>query len=167
MKTLQSYILERGSKKSSLLGIGQNSKVEDIGEGKVKKIYNSNHIKSCDLPFIKYCYNHKSGVFPKVYEYGDNWVILEKLKLNTPKIKKWFKYLDDIKFDGKTIYEWSLERQIDINIFDKFGKEVYDWCKQCQKEMKEMKSPYINWPGDLTPENVGERDNGEIVFFDI
>ena len=167
MKSLLSYITERGSHSRSPFGIGQNSTVEDIGGGKVKKTYNLDHIKYCDLPFVKYCFKHKSKVFPIVYEYGDNWVILEKLKLNTPEIKKWFKYLDDIKYEGKSIYEWTKEKNVDEKIFDEYGLKVYHWCKQCQKEMKEMNSPYISWPGDLVINNVGQRKNGDIVFFDI
>ena len=149
------------------MGAGSNGVVWEVTDDKVIKLFYGDHIKQQDKIFLDYCYKHPSKVFPKIYKIGSNWVVMEKLKTFTPKLRKWFKYIDDIKFEGKTIYEWSKEQNVDTDIFDKFGKEVYDWCKQCQKEMKDMKSPYISWPGDLFIKNVGERKNGEIVFFDV
>lgn len=148
------------------VGAGSNGVAWTIGGDKVIKLYYSDHIKQEDKIFIDYCYKNKSKVFPKIYKIGKNWVILEKLKTFTPKLKKWFEYLDDKKFNGKTIYDWSMEKNVDRSIFDDFGREVYDWCKQCQVEFKKINSKYIAWPGDLFLKNCGERDNGDIIFFD-
>lgn len=149
------------------LGAGSNGVVWEIDKDKVIKLFYGDHIKQQDKIFIDYCYKHPSKVFPRIYKIGDNWVVMEKLKTFTPKLKKWFEYIDDKKFGGKTIYQWVNEKGVDINIFDDFGKDVYNWCIECKEEMKNIKSSYVSWPGDLFIKNCGERDNGEIVFFDV
>ena len=149
------------------LGAGSNGVVWAINDKQIIKFFYGDHIKDCDKPFIEWCSTHESKVFPKVYKYGENWCIMEKLACGTPKIKKWFEYLEDKKFEGKTIYDWVSEKNCDESIFDSFGKEVYRWCKTIQSEMKSMNSRSISWPGDLFQKNCGERPNGDIVFFDI
>jgi len=149
------------------MGAGSNGVVWEIDKDKVIKLFYGDHIKQQDKIFIDYCYKHPSKVFPKIYKIGDNWVVMEKLKTFTPKLKKWFEYIDDKKFDGKTIFHWVDEKNVDVNIFDDFGRDVYSWCIECKNEIKNIKSPYVAWPGDLFIKNCGERDNGEIVFFDV
>lgn len=149
------------------VGAGSYGVAWTIGRDKVIKLYYSDHIKHQDKIFIDYCYKNKSKVFPKIYKIGKNWIILEKLKTFTPKLKQWFEYLEEKKFNGKTIYNWSMEKNVDKSIFDDFGRDVYDWCKQCQAEFNNINSRYVTWPGDLFLKNCGERDNGDIIFFDV
>ena len=149
------------------LGAGSNGVVWEVSKDKVIKLFYNDHIKQQDKIFLEYCLNHQTKVFPEIYKIGDNWVMMEKLKTFTPKLKKWFEYIDDKKFEGKTIYDWTIEKNVDESIFDDFGKDVYKWCKMCQEEFKHINSPYVTWPGDLFLKNCGERNNGDIVFFDI
>ena len=79
--------------------------------------------------------------------------------------------LDD-KSKGKSLLARIIDKKYDFNAvdtssFSDIEKEVFTWCKQVSAEMKDMNSTYISFPGDLVLNNIGERDNGEIIFFDI
>ena len=151
-----------------VLGAGSNGIVLDMGD-KVIKIFYSKTIKFCDLPFLEWCSKHKSKVFPRVYKLGKNWAVMEKLKTFTPRLVKFYDMIDNVYVDGISLYEWIKQDddKIDKSKFSKDEWEVIEWGKRCKKEMEDMKSKYITWPGDLSLKNIGERNNGEIVFFDI
>lgn len=150
-----------------IIGSGSNGVVLDAGD-KVVKLYYSNHIKNCDKPFYEWCSKHKSKVFPKVYRIGKNWVVMEKLEIGTPKLRKFYHMIDHSYVDGISLYDWiSSDKPIDRSNFTKEELEVVEWGKLCKEEMNNIKSPYIKWPGDLSLNNIGERNNGDIIFFDI
>lgn len=149
-----------------VLGAGSNGIVLDMGD-RVIKIYYSKSIKKIDKPFYDWCKTHNSKVFPKVYKMGRNWITMEKLNVNTKRVKDFYNMIDNSIIDGKSIYNWVKESNIDRSKFSKKELEVLDWCITCKNEMCEIKSASIEWPGDLRLSNIGERKNGEIVFFDI
>lgn len=80
--------------------------------------------------------------------------------------------LDKSTVNGKTLFSLLIDKKykfdkINIEEFTDIQKEVFDWCHQVAQEMKDINSSYISFPGDLVLNNIGERANGEIVFFDI
>lgn len=155
-----------------ILGAGSNGVVLKMGNDKVIKLFYGDHIKTCDEPFLRYCLTHKSSVFPKVYKIGKNWCIMELLKPYTDKCKLYMKVLDHSNIEGKTLFLHMVDSnynfdKIDISKFNDIQKEVFFWCKQIAEEMKNINSKYIYFPGDLVLNNIGERDNGEIIFFDV
>lgn len=156
----------------NVLGTGNNGVALKIGHNKVLKLFYGDHIKSCDEPFIKYCSRVNSSVFPKVYKIGKNWYTMELLKTHTSKCKLYMDTLDKSNINGKSLFDILTDNQYDfdkINTikFTDIQKEVFNWCCQIAREMKEINSSYISFPGDLVLNNIGERDNGEIIFFDI
>jgi hypothetical protein len=147
-----------------VIGAGSNGIVLTVGDDKVLKVFYGDHIKSIDEPFIKYCHKRKSSVFPYVYKIGKNWCIMEKLKIGTPKCRRYMNTIDNCK-TMKFISDVQAEKE-PIGL-SKDELEVYNWCLAVKREMDAIKSKAIGYPGDLTINNIGERDNGEIIFFDV
>lgn len=153
-------------------GAGSNGVALQISDDKIVKIFYGESIKKCDEPFIKYCYKHDSTVFPKVYKIGKKWCIMELLDVYTDKCKLYMDTLDKSKVDGKSLFNYMMDNkykfdEIDTSKFTDIQKEVFEWCKIVDMEMKNINSSYISFPGDLVLKNIGERKNGEIIFFDI
>lgn len=153
-------------------GAGSNGVALQISDDKIVKIFYGESIKKCDEPFIKYCYKRDSTVFPKVYKIGKKWCIMELLDVYTDKCKLYMDTLDESKIDGKSLFNYMMDNkykfdEIDTSKFTDTQKEVFEWCKMVDMEMKNINSSYISFPGDLVLKNIGERKNGEIIFFDI
>ena len=152
-----------------VLGAGSNAIVLDVNDKKVIKLFYKNRIKSIDEPFIKYCLRRRSKVFPYVYNIGRNWYVTEKLKLNTPKCKKYMDIIDNHTFDGVDPISGIAKGQTVKNLLNLTNdeREVYEWCRQVKQEMDNINCDFISYPGDLVLNNIGERPNGDIVFFDV
>ena len=156
----------------NVLGAGSNGVVLKIGDDKVLKLFYGDHIKKCDEPFIKWCHVNKSNVFPTVYKIGKNWCIMELLSTHTGKCQLYINTLDKSNINGKTLFRILSDNKyqfdkIDTSMFTDIQLEVFDWCKQVANGMKDMNSSYISFPGDLCINNIGERKDGKIIFFDI
>lgn len=156
----------------TVLGAGSSGIALKIGKDKVMKLFYGDQIKQCDEPFFKYCYQHNSKVFPKVYKLGKNWCIMELLNTPTEKCKLYIDTLKKSKIGDKTLFSILIDKKYDFDKiktskFTDIQKEVFEWCRQVAQEMKDINSNYISFPGDLNLTNIGERKNGEIVFFDI
>lgn len=151
-----------------VIGAGSNGIVLTFND-RVIKIFYEDKIKSIDEPFIKYCYNRDSKVFPKVYKIGKNWCVMERLKTHTDKCILYMDIIDNCKIDGFDFIS-SIAKGKHIKSPSKLSEEqleVYEWCISVKKEMENINSKYISYPGDLVLNNIGERDNGDIVFFDV
>lgn len=157
---------------SNVLGAGSNGVVIKMGTDRVLKLFYGEKIKQCDEPFIKWCYKNNSDVFPKVYKIGKNWCVMELLSTHTGKCKLYMNVLDKSNINGKSLYRILSDHKyqfdkIDTTNFTDIQLEVFNWCKQIDAEMKMMDSRYIQFPGDLVINNIGERKDGKIIFFDI
>lgn len=153
-----------------VLGAGSNGIVLDIpNNNKIIKIFYEDHININDEPFIKWCYKHNSNVFPKVYKIGKNWCIMEKLAMHTQKCKKYIDIIDNETFGGiRPITDIGNGKTVkNIQNLSKEQLEVYNWLLQVKKEMSDINSKLITYPGDLNINNIGERKNGDIIFFDV
>lgn len=152
-----------------VLGAGSNGIVLDMDGDKVIKIFYGDTIKLIDKPFIEYCYKHNSKVFPKVYKIGKNWCIMEKLNVRTTKCHMYMDIMDNVYINNRSVIMYVCDNN-KLPLFNKLSKnekEVANWCFAVKKEMENINSKYIKYPGDLVLNNIGERDNGEIVFFDV
>ena len=151
-----------------VLGAGSAGIVMDCGDNVIKVFY-GDEIKSQDKIFLEYCKKHKSKVFPQVRKIGKNWCIMEKLKVRTPKCVEYINIIEKFKPNGFSFITDIAHGKIlkDTSELTDIQLEVYNWCLTVKKEMEDMKSTKIGYPGDMVLRNFGERDNGEIVFFDI
>lgn len=157
---------------NNVLGAGSNGVVLKIGVDKVLKLFYGDDIKKCDEPFIKWCYSNESNVFPKVYKIGKNWCTMELLSMHTGKCQLYINTLDKSNINGKSLFRILADNKyqfdkIDTSTFTDIQLEVFNWCKQVSKEMEDMNSRYIKFPGDLVINNIGERKDGKIIFFDV
>lgn len=157
------------SRINRVLGAGSNGVVLDMGD-MVLKIYYSKTIKKPDNVFYSWCKDHKSKTFPKVYKLGSNWILMEKLKIKTKDTRDLLDTIDDPNpINGKTLWDWiKLDKEdVDTSIFNKEQLKAFDWAQSCKKDMQNMNHRGIAWPGDLSINNIGQRNTGEIIFFDI
>lgn len=160
-----------------ILGAGSYGAAVEMTNGKVCKIFHKNTpMEPQDRKFYQYCLNNKSNVFPVVYKLGENYVVMEKLKMDTPKCKKWNKYIgmNGIKIPGVNMDMEELAKQCIAG--DKKAqaaakalpadiKEILDWCVDALTRLKKA----VGWDSfsDLRLANIGERSDGSIIWFDI
>lgn len=155
------------------IGKGLHSIVFSLGFNKVLKIfldepdYYTNRIINESKAEKHYM------ILPKIYKdfcfCGLRCCVIEKLKLKTIKcntiINILFKHKKD--FDGKSIL--SIVKNNDC---EKYAHLMNDAEKFAMKWAVTVRDTFIClgikelFPGDLTINNIGERNNGDIVYFD-
>ena len=158
-----------------MLGAGSNGIIIDCGDRIIKWFHKNTPLKGEDKKFYEWCLNHpRSKVFPVIYKIGENFVVMEKLKIGTPRCKFYDEYLG---FDGKKIDINGDKHPLDYWIYKNDPKvekilkkdfkvwEVYNWGKKALKYLEEATG--FDKFSDLRLANIGERKNGEIVWFDI
>lgn len=160
-----------------ILGAGSFGVAIEMTNGMVCKIYHRNTpMERSDRKFYEYCRMTKSNVFPKVYKLSDNYVVMEKLKMNTPKCKKWDEHLGfnakPLPGTGLTLGEVASEyvngtkraKMLAAALPDDI-KEIFDWAVDALTHLKKA----VGWDtfGDMKLANIGERSDGSIIWFDI
>lgn len=162
-----------------ILGSGSYGSVFTIGNDKIIKWFNLPPEKN-DIIFYKYCLNNKSKYFPKIYKYNDKYCIMEKLKDNTQKCKLYSKTINKyFKINGKNTSIWDIVNQImkgekitkkDQIEIDKYiknlssdDKVIYEWFYNAMQEARDNGFIAV----DMKSSNIGERSDGDIVWFDI
>ena len=171
-----------------MLGAGSYGIVIDCGDRVIKWFHKNTPMTDADDRFYEYCMEHpESKVFPIVYKMGPNYVVLEKLKTDTPKCQKYNEWLGwspkrvvpitlpkiDSKNGGTTMEKciWNYKKY--KNQIDKVVKqlphdiqEIFQWGLEAYKHLQQVEPGVSNFV-DLRLANIGERKNGEIVWFDI
>lgn len=140
-----------------IVGGGSEGILLELDDKKLLKIFYQLDIPKFSKLMIPL--NKESKYFPKIYKLGSNWFVIEKLQVHTQKCKNYINIIDE--------YGWIISNNLkdqDISNLNKLEKEVYEWCVECSKIMISNK---IGWPSDLCINNIGERSNGDIVFFDV
>jgi len=147
------------------LGNGAYGIVFDYPGNKIEKI---DFIKFTpnEYTFYNYLLKHPIQVFPKIYDLEKDQVIMEKLKTETPKCEEYGEYIKkyvvkinlpngfkDRKPDWDKIYN-------ELGKNHPFAKFLEDIEEGLQKILGKKSL------GDIHKENIGERDNGDIVYFD-
>jgi len=152
---------------NKLIGSGAAGSAFEVNNKIIKVFYRGNIIPLFQR-FYKYCLNRNSQYFPKVYRLGKNYVIMEKLKTNTPKIKKMFQILDASIPELDMTFYWAYkEDKLEQIQLTKEQQWVKDWLDGMSAELWSNHLLDEGDLGDLKPENLGEREDGTIVFFDI
>ncbi len=143
-----------------IIGCGGNSIVLNGSNNSVIKIFFA-HASEYTTNILKICNNY--DCFPNIYYWNDKFVIEEKLKLHTDKCKK---YIDLICKDNADSYYYKIKnnRNICNEIkFDNEDKKIIEWgltIFNCNARQK------YNDIYDIILDNIGERENGDIVLFD-
>jgi len=129
------------------IGSGCFGVVVPYGKIKVKKIFYQ-PMNQYERKFYNYCKTGRSNVFPKVFKVTEEYIIMEKLKPETETVKD---FVDGCLFPEQ--FEESAEFE-----------EIKIWGDAVKKELYYLFG--IKGYGDLNPANVGERFNGDIIYFD-
>ena len=168
---LQNVPLNRLNK---MLGAGSNGIVIEANDKIIKWFHKNTPMTSEDRKFYEYCMSRPTKVFPIVYKLGKNFVVMEKLRTGTPKCKLYDSYLG---FDGKKIDVNGKQITLDKIIYnptsdalnvlkkDKEAWKIFQWGSEAIKHLE--KAVGFTEFSDLRLANIGERKNGEIVWFDI
>lgn len=160
-----------------ILGAGSYGAAIELSNGTVCKLFHKNTpMENVDRKFYEYCRTHDTSVFPKVYKLGKSYVIMEKLKMNTPKCKLWDKYLG---FNAKPIpgtkyklediakmsFDGDNEHAAAVRACGEDVLEILGWAVDVLYHLKEA-TGFVGF-SDLKLANIGERPDGSIIWFDI
>ena len=150
-------------KLDKLIGHGYNGVVIDLGD-KVMKCFYKGELWQWEKKFYELCQKNKFDVFPKVYRIGNGYVVMEKLKTYTIRCERLFDILDSIKDGDKTVFDIIKDNETDNYKWSKKEQAVLDWMSKVKEGLETIG---VTDYGDLQLCNVGERQNKEIVYFDI
>lgn len=145
------------SKIEDAIAMGMEAIVVDRGDKVVKCFFNDRIPKNKEK-FYKICKERKYDVFPYVERIGKGYVVMEKLKMYTPKCDKYQYIIDKVYSD---VYDGNYN----INDYTEDEQEVIRWLEDVKTAVKDATN--FNDFGDLDEKNFGERENGSIVYFDI
>lgn len=160
---------------SRVLGAGSYGAAIELSNGLVCKLFHKNRdMEPTDREFFEYCMTHETNVFPTVHKLGAKYVIMDKLKMNTPKCKLWDKYLgfNGVKVEGATIEQIAKlvirkDKKVGeiVSKLDKEQKEILDWAIDALTHLENA----VGWDSfsDMRLANIGERNDGAIIWFDI
>lgn len=130
--------------------------------------YNNEWELNNDKKFFLWCKSHKSSYFPIVYRVADKYVVMERVEAGTKKCFEYCKVLDTMWYDeagDKTpVYKLAAQGCLpaDVDIKPEW-LEAYNWYAGLIDEADEAGFE----PADCRPNNLGERKDGSIVWFDI
>lgn len=168
---------------SRLVGAGSYGAVFGKDNDKVIKMFFQGMTKK-DKEFYSICKNHPEiKVFPTVYAIGNNWVMMERLDVDSKKVNKYNEYIFRLRdaekhlFDGHVISDYishiAKKEPIPPKFLselrkDKTATEIWKWIEEVNKVCRKYLSSELqmNWL-DWHPGNFGQRKNGDIVFFDV
>lgn len=150
---------------SDSIGNGAYGIVFNYPLGKIEKIgflgFSTNEYR-----FYDYLLKHNLKVFPKVYDLEKDQVIMEKLKTDTPKVNEYRGYIKE--YITKTnLPNGFKDRKPDWSkIYSELGKNHPFTKFLIDVEDGLQKILGVKSIGDLLGDNIGERENGDIVYFD-
>lgn len=163
-----------------VLGSGSYGAAIEAGDRVIKVFHRDRDMERTDREFFQYCMTHDSRVFPRVYKLGKKFVVLEKLQMKTPKCIKYDKWLGPNSHKQKTTACPYTVEQLAQNIvkgnkdqkmnkacvhLPAEAKECLDWAVIALIEL-EYVCGFTSF-SDLRLMNIGERQDGSIIWFDI
>ena len=152
--------------KKKLIGEGKQSKVYDLGDGFVKKIFKENQSKS---DYEKLVGKKLEGIV-EVKEVDDNYVIMEKVNTKSQVVEDFKEVEKDMHangFDFVDVFEDGLDSEYISNKINKIKnkEKFYRIINRIIEIDKNLTSVGIN-ANDYHGGNFGEK-NGELVMFDF
>lgn len=145
-----------------LIGTGWEGGVFELGHGVIKVYFRK--IKSLTKEFLN---NKHLKFFPKIYHYSKYIVCEEKVKIKTPKCIKYVSLLSCYPEESAGSYYKIIRKD----------RSFYKNCKLSQEEKDilqwgtelfniNLRKKHHNNFYDVNVDNIGERENGDIVLFD-
>jgi len=128
---------------------------------KIEKISYSG-FSEADLMFFKYLKKNPLKVFPKIYDYSQDQVIMEKLKTDSPKLTKYRELLKKYRISNKDLTKEVNWEKLNNELGEEH--EFTKFLKECEDGIYKIFG--IKNIGDLTTSNIAQRSNGDIVYMD-
>lgn len=167
-----------------VLGAGSYGIVLDLNDKVIKWFHKNTPMENRDRKFYEYCLRHRTSVFPEIYKVGKNFVIMEKLKTGTQKCKlydQWIGFSPKYKttFKPKELKGKEADLEFCVKNYEKYSSQIDDYLFKATTQVREifdwlMRVRDEYWKifpgdgfGDLREANIGERNNGDMVWFDI
>lgn len=161
MQPLSIYINESLRK----LGKGEEGTVYDLGDGRVKKVFSRGRVPLAWQLLYRAC---EMGVeitaLPKVYDLGEDYIIREDCKPNTPKCKAYYKVSQD-RLTDNTVYRDVLDGNIPTHLKGIY-REVVPWLCKLKYELSQVGGEHAGL-GDFALKNLGETKDGRVVMLDF
>ena len=148
-------------------GAGAEAIAFDLGD-KIIKCFYKGRIPKDRLEFYKFCELGKYEVFPRVLRIGKGYVVLEKLNADTKRCQDITSALWK-KIEGKEFYQRIQDNDLDVKLTPK-QRKIVNWMSQVRLALADLRNEdpdTIRDFGDLHSGNLGEREDGTIVYFDI
>lgn len=180
-KELYSVVMTLNTNKiEKCLGIGSDGIVFVCGNFIIKLFYKP--ISEQYKIFLENCKENDYSTLPKIYRVGVQYYVMESLEMETENCEYIYESMKTCFNFSKLLYKLDTgeyEEDEDRNMTDDDEIEdidtitdpfVIDWCEQFISEAKDSGLyKYIKQDWNLLDfhlGNLGERDNGDIVFFD-
>lgn len=158
------------SKIDKIIGSGEEACVFDFDD-KVIKCYYNNNIPPRSRKFYEYCIDNHFDVLPIVYRIGKGYVVMEKLKTNTYKIKTIFEQIFKLLPGQKySLYHLVQDRRYKKKDLNKSQSEAVKFMEEVRKALADYQKVDVNKLndfGDFNQNNIGQRKDGTLVYFDI
>lgn len=155
------------NKINKIIGSGAEACVFDLGD-KIIKCYYNNKIPDHQKRFFDVCKTGKYNIFPKVYRIGKGYVIMEKVTSKTPLIQRLFTALfKEIKGQDGTLYHLVQDKKYDFESLNKIQKQAVLFMEEIRNALKAVTGYDESDFGDFHRDNVGQREDGSLVYFDI
>lgn len=175
MRPLSEYINEA----LRLLGKGEEGKVYDLGDGRVKKVFKRGRVPmTWQLLMQAQQMGVKTLSLPTVYKVGPDYVIREACTPNTKKCRDFYRVTMSKPFTNEDILyrmiladRWKYDDKTDSVVTGiKMSTpgilgEVIGFLCHLKYELTELTGhPSL---GDFKPENLGETKDGRVVMMDF
>ena len=144
------------------IGVGYTGVVFPYQDKKVVKLMFNTLIEN-EIKFLSFQKKNRRVLFPEIYEYTKDFIVMEKLET---KSRKLLKIREEIQkcIVQKTICEVSY-REVNPKFMNCLSFELEKLIQDIRKEFVDIFK--ISSIGDLKGSNIGERlSTGEIVYFD-
>lgn len=153
------------SKIEKFIGSGLQGAAFVIGD-KIIKCYFRNRIPKEHFDFFTLCKSGKYDVLPRVYRIGKGYVVMEKLNVHSKKCLDIINELHKVVAGKDTLYHLIQDGDLyDVKLSPK-QKQAVEFMMAIRKPLDDLGFGPRNY-GDLHSDNLGERDDGTVVYFDI
>ena len=152
------------SKFDKLISFGEDGIAYGVND-KVIKCFKRGNIPAHLLKFYELCKTDKYDVLPRVYRIGKGYVVMERLSVRTKKCVDIIHTLHKDAGDD-TLYHLIQDNKLEGVKLNRKQQEAVDFMRDIRKPLDELGYEPKDY-GDLHSDNLGERADGTIVYFDI
>ena len=152
------------SKIDKILGIGEDGIAYGVND-KVIKCFKRGNIPAHLLKFYELCKTGKYDVLPRVYRIGKGYVVMERLAIRTKKCQDIIHTLHKDAGDD-TLYHLIQDNKLEGVKLNGKQQEAVAFMRAIREPLDELGYGPTDY-GDLHSDNLGERADGTVVYFDI